>query len=219
MSKQRKPGKSSSFPRQRTSTAVSASDDDGIVGVIFLDIDGVLLPFPPPPSPPSSSSSSPNETNQRLFPDAPLAALSHMLESAVGAKIVLSSTWRVRPDFVRDILKCLEQYAVEHGGPLGDIANSGFWSNTDPNLHSERQWEIHEWLVQRQQQQEQPNKIEIKDMVWLALDDEELIEGETNQNHRHHFEGHVIKTASHVGLTTKDVDKAIELWKAQIQKL
>ena len=200
---------------------VATSTINDPAGIIFLDIDGVLLPFPQ-----DSSAKKP----KRLFPDETLRAFSRLLHFAVGAKIVLSSTWRVRQDYQNDILDCFQDFADEHGdGPLGYHANLGFWSITDPTKHDERQWEIFEWLRQNnynmqhghdQQHQALPNRQDQqgtqREITWLVLDDEELIEGEENEKYRSAFEGHVIKTASNVGLTEKDVDKAIELWKAQI---
>ena len=205
--------------------------DDGTAkdpsGIIFLDIDGVLLPFPPP-------STNTKKKTKRLFPDETLHAFSRLLKYAVGVKLVLSSTWRVRQDFQNDILDCFEDYAEEHGGPLREYATSGFYSITDPNKHDERQWEIFEWLrmngyldheqtekqkeqKQQQRKQNQGQGRKMKKIPWLALDDEELILGEQNEQRSGVFVGHVVKTSSHLGLTQADVDHAIELWKAQIQ--
>jgi len=52
--------------------------------VVFLDVDGVLLPFG------DGAAAGPADGG---FPDAPLAALSAILEAS-GATVVLSSTWR-----------------------------------------------------------------------------------------------------------------------------
>ena len=51
------------------------------VKLIFLDIDGVMLPFP------SSSSST-------IFSNEALTVLEHVV-ATTGAEIVLSSTWRM----------------------------------------------------------------------------------------------------------------------------
>jgi hypothetical protein len=172
--------------------------------VIFLDIDGVLLPFPQTAANPSG----------RLFPDETLKALSRLLKHA-QAKLVLSSTWRVRDDFCYDILECLQKYAEAQGQPnhILHCYSDQFFSKTDVNLHSERQWEIYDWL-QTHQSQHVNQKI-----VWLALDDEELIKEDKNQQHRHVFQGHVVKTTSSVGLTMEDVNLGIQLWNKQLEKL
>jgi hypothetical protein len=54
--------------------------------VIFLDVDGVVLPFGP----------GLNEDHADLFPLPCLEALNSIVEAS-GATIVLSSTWRCMP--------------------------------------------------------------------------------------------------------------------------
>ena len=80
-------------------------------------------------------------------------------------------------------------------------------------MHSERQWEIHDWLSNQKQNNNKYEKI-----VWLALDDEHLIDGEVNENYRDIFQGHVIRTESHIGLTMNDVRDAVKLWKLQLSE-
>ena len=157
--------------------------------VIFLDIDGVLLPFPAAQQP-------------SLFPKSTMHALQRLLVATNfphECQIVLSSTWRVREDYIRDILDALQDFGI----PI-----HGFYSITDPHLHSERQWEIYDWLQTN-------TSIE----AWLALDDEDLLDGEVNEKHRDVFQGHVIQTKSSEGLTMKDVDEAIRLWNVQLRKV
>lgn len=164
--------------------------DDSVLKVIFLDIDGVLLPFPL------------DDTNRPddgfLFPKSAMGALKRLLQ-ATNANLVLSSTWRAQPSFVQDILKDFETHKMEV---------SEFFGMTDPNFHSERQWEIHKWLRE--------NKSAKRKICWLALDDEELLLGEENESLRPIFEGHVIKTESSIGLTDAGVDLAIQQWKSQL---
>ena len=109
----------------RRSTASAAAAE--LVDVIFLDIDGVLLPF---------GGDETNETPRRsapgcLFPLEQMDALASLLDRAgrlsVGADgrdapaargnpaLVLSSTWRVRPDFVDDIVSSFEAHAAHRG--------------------------------------------------------------------------------------------------------
>jgi hypothetical protein len=157
--------------------------------IIFLDIDGVLLPFP-------------NKfRGTRLFPDRTLRALAFVL-SVPGSKLVLSSTWRVQASFRNQILDCFREYP----GPLSLIDD--FFDITDPGLHSERQHEIYEWL----QVHNWVNK------PWVALDDEELLEGAANRHCRQVFEGHVVKTDSRIGLTDSDAERAIQLLRNQIME-
>ncbi|KAL3935614.1 MAG: hypothetical protein SGBAC_008896 [Bacillariaceae sp.] len=155
--------------------------------VIFLDIDGVLLPFP--------QKEPPEDT---LFPTNTMKALDHLLK-ATQAQLVLSSTWRAQDQFVQDILDDFEK----HG-----LGVTEFHGMTDKHYHSERQWEIHRWLSQHD---------DIQKVCWLALDDEELLEGEENEKLASVFQGHVIKTVSSIGLTKEDVVRGIQLWQAQLK--
>jgi len=157
--------------------------------VIFLDIDGVLLPFP--------QKEPPKDT---LFPTNTMKALDRLLK-ATQAQLVLSSTWRAQDQFVKDILDDFEK----HG--LGVTAFHGM---TDKHYHAERQWEIHRWLSQHDDDGSS------RKMYWLALDDEELIQGEENAKLASLFQGHVIKTISSIGLTEEDVDRGMQLWQEQL---
>jgi hypothetical protein len=177
------------------------SKDAGGLHVLFLDMDGVLLPFG---SDVHEKTHSPLSNTNRLFPDEPLAALSHILSEVPSLVLVLSSTWRVRQEFCNEIIKSFQSYGKQHGGPLATIED--FYDVTDIHNHSERQWEIHAWLSA------QPNI-----RAWVALDDEELIEGDCNRQYRDRFLRHVIKTSSAVGLTDQDAQHAILLIMEQIQ--
>ena len=95
-------------------------------------------------------------------------------------------------------------------------------------MHSERQWEIHAWL------QAHPTLAVARSLSlsltltssrtpdawlqaharvrrWVALDDEELIEGQPNAARAAEFVGHAVRTESHVGLTDADAELAISL--------
>ena len=164
---------------------------DKTLKVIFLDIDGVLLPFP-----------NEGNTGDGLFPVSTLEPL-HCLLKETEAKVVLSSTWRVRKDFIKDIVDSVQGFSVDF---------EGFFDITDPNMHSERQWEIEHW-ISKQRRNKAFGKI-----VWLALDDEELIEGDENARFKDLFTGHVIKTKSAKGLTMDDFHEAVKLWKLQLSE-
>ena len=166
--------------------------------IIFLDIDGVLLPF--------GGSAHPAASCGRLFPNQTLAAFSIVLEAFPDAGIVLSSTWRVKEDFQREILDTFQSYGYEFGGPLMDIKD--FYGITDPNLHTERQHEIYAWL--------QAHNDEIS--AWICLDDEDLLEGKANARHRAFFQGHVILADSRVGVTEQDSELAVAILRDQLRK-
>jgi hypothetical protein len=182
------------------------NDNDKIMKVIFLDIDGVLLPFGG-----DSSDGNSNHDDHKLFPRQCVDALRRILDHAVGAKLVLSSTWRMRPDFIQDILNCLNEY---------DVHISQFYDTTSLAIHSLRQWEIADWILTRNnikksevEKREQPRQLRTPQICWLALDDEDLLE---DPKYKEMFVGHVIKTESSVGLTMDDADEAIRLWNTQM---
>ena len=80
-----------------TAAAAAAGGDDARA-VVFLDIDGVLLPFGEG-APACVADGDP----ARCFPRDCLAALARLL-AASGARLVLSSTWRVDAAAVAQIL-------------------------------------------------------------------------------------------------------------------
>jgi hypothetical protein len=178
--------------------------------VIFVDIDGVLLPFPSNPTG--------DDEEQRLFPSSTLKPLQRLWNhvtrtncndsssSKNGVEWVLSSTWRVQEKYIRDIERALHEFGIVL--QFSDI--------TDPALHSERQWEIQEWLDRHHGCDNNNCQSSSQNLVWLALDDEELLEGDKNTKHRGVFQDHVVCTQSHVGLTEADVDGAIRLWNQQL---
>jgi HAD domain in Swiss Army Knife RNA repair proteins len=187
--------------------AAPNSNNNNNIIVIFLDIDGVLLPFPDPS----------HVENGRIFPNKTLAALSTILEAfddqnrddqynnyRVG--IVLSSTWRVQASMRNEILNDFAAYGC-YGSPLAQLDE--FYDITDPAMHTERQHEIYAWLTDRTKN--------TRIAAWIALDDEELLEGPANALRRSYFEGHVIHCDSKVGLTQAQADDAIQLIRNQLQ--
>jgi hypothetical protein len=169
---------------------------DDASAVVLLDIDGVLLPFGEGAAP---------ITPPALFGAPALAALSHLLAESRAA-LVLSSTWRAVPAYVDDIAAEFRRYGAAHGGPLAGFA--GFAGTTDPGLHSTRQREIHAWLTARRAAATGP-------LAWVALDDEPLLDGAACAALRPAFEGHVVQTESHEGLTLAQARRAVELLRAQ----
>jgi ribosomal protein S8 len=164
--------------------------------IVFLDIDGVLLPIG-------------LESAERLFPEYTLDALAHILTQIPNAELVLSSTWRVQESFIQAIV---DDFKASGKSPLDQVT---FTDITDPTMHTERQHEILEWLTRHgylQQHQQQQHQ----EVAWIAIDDEELLEGPPNAKHRHLFEHHVIKTDSHIGITMEDARQAVKLLHHQI---
>ena len=180
--------------------------------VIFLDIDGVLLPF-------GNNNEKKEQSCSGLFPDRTLEALSKLFvvphDSPNKIALVLSSTWRVRPEFCRDILQAFQDYNETFGNGSANLLPTEFYDITNVENHSERQWEIQDWLMTQQQQNNNNNDDTVT--AWVALDDEELLEEDKNENYRSIFEGHVVKTTSSVGLTMTNVEMAIRLLLKQQQ--
>lgn len=137
------------------------------VDVIFLDIDGVLLPF---------GSAKKNQSHQNgedwedcLFPKSTMNALTALLHrvSEISIKhnnetikgnpvIVLSSTWRAQQEFIKDILNSFKAY-VKHQvveQQLQDSSVQKIWephldamfSLVDPTYHGHRVDEIFSWI-------------------------------------------------------------------------
>lgn len=157
--------------------------------IIFLDIDGVLRPF------------GYEDDGKHVFPSSTLQALAHVLEKVPNAHLVLSSTWRVQESFIDTVTHDFDVF----GGVLRD---KKFMDITDPELHSERQHEIQEWLSQ--------NNCNQQVTAWIAVDDEELLDGKNNDKYRHVFEHHVVKTDSHAGMTMEDAKLAVTLLQTQL---
>ena len=164
--------------------------------IIFLDIDGVLLPF----------QSNGQSSCGSIFPDRILESFSSVLEAVPEVKIVLSSTWRAQKSMIQEILDSFRCYGLAFGGPLAELTE--FHDIVDPDFHSERQYEILGYL------KENRDKIG----AWIALDDEELVEGESNAANRSIFEGHAVLTKSYNGLSSADAETAIQLLRAQLGK-
>jgi HAD domain in Swiss Army Knife RNA repair proteins len=163
------------FLARRRSGAQTAAGDDAMdshgrtarrVVLIFLDIDGVLLPFPL-----SESAKQDLRTSSVIFPKENLEALNYLMksiralattttgafpsdndksrqyheESSTGRnpdpEIVLSSTWRVQDAFRQEILDSFQRSSFDHLSRMTD-----FYAITDIHLHTTRQHEIHSWI-------------------------------------------------------------------------
>ena len=208
-------------------------DNNNFLRVIFLDIDGVLLPFGNDDDDgktcDDSSKGKDNYNNgKKLFPRRCIepfrAILEHTNATATGGdsgggdtklvKLILSSTWRMRPTFVQDIIDCF----VAYGLPIQE-----FYDTTSLTIHSLRQHEIADWIIRnttdtddddKNKKHRRPRRQKMKKKIcWIALDDEDLLEDEKYQKM---FQNHFIMTDSKVGLTMDDATKAIKMWNEQI---
>jgi hypothetical protein len=160
--------------------------------VVFLDIDGVLLPMS------QAQRSSPDPF---AFPQVCLDALERLLSSS-GATLVLSSTWRNWPYQQRNIA---DQFAAR-GGPVLQAVASGcvdgqFPLTTEIGVQKPRQHEIAEFLSTTESVG--------ADGEWVALDDEELVLGGINASRAALFQPRAVKVDERVGLTLELADRAV----------
>ena len=211
-----------------------------LVDVILLDIDGVLLPF----GDNNDNGYNNNETSKHedcLFPDDTMHALTMLLQQISNLSfntssnqvqkgnpvIVLSSTWRARPEFIRDILNSFQIYADKKG--LKDASTLETWKEancldsffdiTDPTYHSTRHGEIMKWVNENTMSDTEKNRKQTRQFTirsWIALDDEDIVAVE-GQQHKEMLE-HAVQTNSSIGLTPEDVALGVELMKKQISR-
>ena len=111
--------------------------------VLFLDIDGVLLPFG------GEHAADYHSTSIVRFSEESMDALSEILEAVPDVEIVLSSTWRCAGGD-QAVLSAFANY-VRDRNPRSRVAalveRGAFSYTTCPHTHSYRQWEIAEWLA------------------------------------------------------------------------
>ncbi|KAG5477965.1 hypothetical protein LSCM4_05360 [Leishmania orientalis] len=165
--------------------------------VVFLDIDGVLLPVPKFTFGGGDLSSDCTQRLKRLI-------------TALGGRervtIVLSSTWRNHPDMVARLNTFIQSEAgdgipvVADGTPNGTVlVSSVTYYADDPSeqrLIRDRVDEVYRWL--RTHVTEHPEAIGGR---WLAIDDMKLDADER-------MRGHFLHTQTDTGLTDADVDTA-----------
>lgn len=171
--------------------------------VIFLDIDGVLLPVP-----------------RFTFGGGELSVdcvhrlrrLVDHLGGASNVSIILSSTWRTSPAMVERLNSFLQLHTggavppVEGGTPNGTVLVSKvLYYAEDPSeqrLVRDRVDEVMRWL--HTHILDHPEGIGGR---WIAIDDMKL-----DVDSR--MAGHFLHTATDVGITDENVDSAIELVKS-----
>lgn len=209
------------------------------VDIIFLDIDGVLLPFVG-----SSQEEDDSYADGCIFPNRTMSALTSLLRQITelelpvnevkfkgNPKLVLSSTWRAQPAFIKDILSSFQSYSNANPSSTNIWQmHSSFFDITDPLLHSTRHDEIYNWVNIHSDKEaalvsptrwndNQTSHSTIKHFCivrsWIALDDEELVQV---TNAYQNTDKHAVKTTSSVGLTQKDVKLALKLIINQIKE-
>eukprot|EP00946_MAST-07B_sp_MAST-7B-sp1_P001950 g1950.t1 len=180
---------------------MNETDGQAGVPVIFLDVDGVLLPFG------GADAAAAGAGSTRFCPQA-LHALSTILTEVPTAVICLSSTWRCNGGqgaIIEQFQSCRFSGAPS---PLAGI--SAFQHTTSIVQHDHRQWEIANWL----------ETTDVKVKSWVALDDEELVAptdpDDSNSKYRDMFVGHVVKTNSAVGLTHRQAKAAIAILRGDL---
>eukprot|EP00960_Hanusia_phi_P019291 569495-Hanusia_phi.AAC.1 len=123
----------------------------GNMKVIFLDVDGVLLPFG-------------EACEGEDFTWESMKTLSRIM-AETRATLVLSSTWRCgrQEEVLEQFRKFCEQEPASPLRPL--LLQRQFPYTTCPRMHNYRQWEIARWL------REEGRNVS----GWCAIDDEELV--------------------------------------------
>ena len=143
---------------------ISPSPKPRHLRVLFLDIDGVMLPFGDQLPPVMAS---PNG-----FGIEAMHSLSAILDACADVVLVLSSTWRCAGG-EKDVIAEFAFYTLHYNpaSRLGGIVELGsFLFTTDKLMHTHRQWEIAAWLKTAGTNERQRFVID----AWLVLDDEEL---------------------------------------------
>ena len=149
-------------PKKRTKK--NAKTRRAPMQAVFLDIDGVLLPF---------GGGSGGHKDGSFSPTA-LGALATILEACPRAELVLSSTWRCaggQPAVISEF----QAYAAAHDSPTL-AAIKEFTHTTSLTQHDHRQWEVASWLSAAAARGLQVDS-------WVALDDEELVAPEGPDDH------------------------------------
>ena len=152
------------------------------VKLIFLDIDGVMLPFP------SNSSTT--------FSFEALTVLERIV-ATTSAEVVLSSTWRMDENAIKIIYKNFASFPS-----LSKIRFKN-WNRTDLKLHSLRAAEIKNFLENK------VPKLGLRVEQFLVIDDEPMI-FESREPFRY-FANRAIQTKSNVGLREEHLQSALSI--------
>ena len=144
------------------------------ISIIFLDVDGVL---------------NTQETNGTIDEEKVLM-LKQIIDKS-GAKIVISSSWRMKSTQSDTLSNVLQQYGLQ-------------WIGTTPVLQKYRKPERNRALEIESYLSEIRKQYKIE--KWISLDDYNLLKFKRNL-----FDGHFVNTNVFRGLTAQDVQRAVEL--------
>mmetsp|Transcript_8414 Transcript_8414/g.26184 ORF Transcript_8414/g.26184 Transcript_8414/m.26184 type:complete len:222 (-) Transcript_8414:571-1236(-) len=140
--------------------------------ILFLDVDGVL------------------NTEFCRPRDAIHLKLVQRLSEVIafsGAKLVLSSTWRLHPVYRQRLLRELTNAGIDESCVIDDTPSLPLKLGPWPPAEAQRAAEIFEWL-----QRAHPTP-----SVWAAVDDLDL----TQSPHADVFSGHFVRTSKESGLS------------------
>ena len=157
--------------------------------LIFLDIDGVLLPF---------------NSSEDTFSKTALNVLNEIVKQT-NAEIVLSSTWRMDEtavDIIYNQFKC-----------HSSLKNIKFkrWNRTSPNMHSLRASEIQHFIEHK------ANKLGLHIESYVVLDDEPVVIP-NKKPFDSYFVNKSILTDSYVGLTKDHLNMALDILNGNVGK-
>lgn len=177
---------------KRKAAATQATSPSANTSYCFLDIDGVLAPFGgrnPPPRPA-------NEDCSEYFAPFDAACLRRLAQLVALSEttLVLSSSWRASPAAIDAIRERFRDF----GPPLSE---QSLELTTDLKRHEPRQWEIYRWLEAQR----------LTEAKWVALDDEDLVDGPENRQRRDVFLEHAVPVRSEIGFGDSDLDLALRI--------
>ncbi|KAJ8611294.1 hypothetical protein CTAYLR_004174 [Chrysophaeum taylorii] len=150
--------------------------------ILFLDVDGVL----------NTEFCRPRDA----IHDKLLRRLGEVI-TFTGAKIVLSSTWRLHPDYRRKLLFELRAIGVDDSCVVDDTPQLPLKLGAWPPAEAQRAAEIAEWLRQTR----------LKPATWVAVDDLDLMQSEFASL----FAGHFVRTSKESGLSEADCQRLCDI--------
>lgn len=156
------------------------------IKIIFLDVDGVLLPF--------------NSTDF-TFSKISLQVLNDIVKYT-GAEIVLSSTWRMDESAIDTIYDNFKDY------PMLSTVKFKQWNRTCPTLHIGRAIEIKDFIENK------APKLGLQIKKYLVIDDEPVVIPNKKPFDRY-FVNKCIQTDSHIGLREEHLKQALDILSVQ----